>query len=177
MARLAGKQILLVVGQRNYNNQEFDYLNDFFAREGAVVSVASPKPEKAVGRLEGYVIPHLTIAEANAADYDAIVLIGGYGAYTYLWDDPDVHQLLQKANSLHKIVVGASVAAVALANAGILADKKATVYPDYNGAVILGEKGANHVYENVVVDDNIITSNHPKKVEELGEVITEKLIG
>ena len=33
------------------------------------------------------------------------------------------------------------------------------------------EKGVNHVYESVVVDDNIITSCHPRKIQQLGETI------
>jgi len=177
MGRLSGKQILIIVGQKNYNEDEFNYLNDLFLREGAVVTVASQLLEKAMARLEGYTVPHLTIAEVDPASYDAVVLVGGYGAYVYLWNDEATHRLLQEANNQHKIIAAASVAPVALANAGILQGKKATTFPDYNAAVILEEKGAIHVYEDVVTDDNIITSNHPRNVEEFGKVIISKLTG
>ncbi len=177
MGRLSGKQILLVIGQKNYNEDEFNYLHDLFLQEGAVVSVASPLPEKAIARLEGYTVPHLTIAEADPAGYDAVILIGGYGAYTDLWNDDATHRLLQGASAGNKLIAAASVAPVALANAGILQGKKATTFPDYNAAVILEQKGAIHVYEDVVADDNIITSNHPRNVEEFGKAIISKLTG
>jgi protease I len=171
MGRLTGKKILMVVGEKNYNEQEYEHLHELFLEEGAVVAIASQGTGKALGRLGGYVVPQLSIAEAKSQDYDAIVLIGGYGAYAFLWDNIQLHELLREAQQLNKLLVAASVSAVTLANAGLLQGKNATVYPDYNAAVILSEKGANHVYQSVVVDDNIITSNHPRKVKQLGETI------
>ena len=177
MGRLSGKQVLMILGQKNYNEEEVNYLHDLFLQEGAVVSVCTPQPEKAVGRLEGYTVPHLTIAEADPTGYDGIVLIGGYGAYTDLWNDEATHRLLQEADQQKKLIAAASVAPVALANAGILQGRKATTFPDYNAAVILEQKGAIHVYEDVVTDDNIVTSNHPRKVKELGKIIVSKIAG
>jgi protease I len=175
MGRLSGKQILLIVAQKNYNEEEYSYLDNLFIEEGAVVAVASHSMDKALGRLDGYVVPHLTIADAETKNYDAIVLIGGYGAYTSLWDDADLHRILKEANSGHKLIAAASVSPVALANADLLQGKKATVYPDYNAAVILQQKGAVHVHDKVVVDDNIITSNQPRWINEFAEMIISKL--
>lgn len=176
MEKLSGKKILIVVGKRNYNEQEFEHLYHLFQEEGAIVEVASQQTDKIMGRLEGFVVPHLLIKDAKPQDYDAIVLIGGYGAYAFLWDDAELHELLRQAHQLNKLIAAASVSAVTLANAGILQGRKATVYPDYNAAVILAEKGVHHVYQNVVVDDNIITSNHPRKAKQLGEAIVNKLV-
>ncbi len=167
----------MVVGKRNYNEQEFDHLYHLFQEEGAVVELASQEIGKIPGRLEGYLVPHLLIKDARPQDYDAIVLIGGYGAYAFLWDDEQLHELLRQAHQLNKLIAAASISAVALANAGLLQGRKATVYPDYNAAVILEEKGARHVYQSIVVDDNIITSNHPRKVKQLGETIVNKFAG
>ena len=64
---------------------------------------------------------------------------------------------------------------MALANAGLLKGKRATTFPDYDGAKILPLKGANLVHEHVVADDNIITSMHPKYTGELVRVVIEKL--
>lgn len=177
MGRLSGKNILLIVGQKNYNEREFDYLNDHFIEEGALVTTAAPQPEKALGRLEGYVVPDITISEARANDYHALIIIGGYGAYVYLWDNPDLHQLMREANDAGKLIVACSTAPVVLANAGILAGKKATTFPDYNASVILLQKDAIHIYENVAKDDNIITTNHPRQVAALFELLLNEMEG
>lgn len=177
MEKLTGKKILIVVGKRNYNEQEFEHLYQLFQEQGAMVEVASQETGKIMGRLEGFIVPHLLIKDAKSQNYDAIVLIGGYGAYAFLWDDVQLHELLRQAHQLNKLIAAASLSSVTLANAGILQGRKATVYPDYNAAVILAEKGAHHVYQSIVVDDNIITSNHPRKVKQLGEAIMNKLAG
>ena len=96
MGQLTGKKILMVVGEKNYNEQEFEHLHDLFQENGAVVEVASQGTAKALGRLGGYAVPHLAISEAKAQNYDALVLIGGYGAYTFLWDDVQLHELLRQ---------------------------------------------------------------------------------
>ncbi len=175
MGRLSGKQILVVVGQKNYNDEEFNYLNELFLEEGASVSVAAPTQEKALGRLEGFVVPHLAIADAAAADYDAAVLIGGYGAFLSLWDDTALHTLLKAMAAEGKLVAACSLAGVTLANAGLLQGKRATVFPDYNSILLLKQKGADYVNEDVVSVDNIITSNHPRHKAVLAEAVISKL--
>ncbi|MFZ0390774.1 MAG: DJ-1/PfpI family protein [Calditrichia bacterium] len=177
MGSLAGKKILVVVGQRNYNFREFDYLSNQLSEAGALVSVASNSLDRALGRLEGFVVPDLAIADAPVEDFDAVVVVGGYGAYMFLWHDKALHTLLQKASQAGKIIAGASVAAAALASAGILKGKKATVYPDYKANVIFMENGVEYIHEHVVVSDNIITSSDPRHVAEFTEKITEKLSG
>ncbi len=177
MGQLSGKNILMVVGQKNYNEQEFNYLNEKLTEAGARVWVAAPRQEKALGRLEGYAVPDVTIEQAKASDYHATVIIGGYGAYVDLWDNQALHQLVRDAHQSGQLIVACSVAPVVLANAGILEGKKATTYPDYNAAVIFQEKNVHHVYEKVVQDDNIITTNHPKEVEQVYELILTRLAG
>ncbi|NOX37488.1 MAG: hypothetical protein GXO78_08120 [Calditrichaeota bacterium] len=175
MARLEDKQVLLVVGQKNYDDEELNQLLPRLEEEGADVFVASNRLEKALGRLGGYVTPDLAIEEAQAGDYHAIVLLGGYGARVYLWNDAATHKLVQEAAQLGKILAASSIAPVVLANAGVLRGKKATVFPDYNSAIILREKGAELVHEDVVIDDNIITSNHHQVIAEFTEALMEKL--
>ena len=80
MGRLKGKEILLVVGQRNYNEEEFQTLFETFEKEGASISIAAKKMEKALGRLNGYLTPDLTLSEVVPEEYDAVILVGGYGA-------------------------------------------------------------------------------------------------
>jgi len=176
MGRLKGKEILLVVGQRNYNEEEFQTLFEFFGKEGANITITAKKMERALGRLNGYVTPDLAISEVVPDEYDAVILVGGYGARVDFWEDSEIHELLKKFARAGKIIGALEVASVALANAGLLQGKRATTFPDYDGAKVLPVKGAKLVHEHVVTDDNIITSMHPKYTGVLAEVVIEKLI-
>lgn len=177
MANLNGKQVIIIVGQKNYNDEEFKYLFETLENAGADVSVASNTLEKALGRIDGYVAPDCKIEDVNSDEFDAVILVGGYGARVYLWDDEKTHELLRRHASAGKLVAAISTAPVALANAGILENKKATVYPDYVSALVLEDHGAEHVYENVMVDGNIITASDTRFVNKFTEAIIEKLKG
>jgi protease I len=67
---------------------------------------------------------------------------------------------------------------VILAKAGVLKDKKATVWTsslDRGPVKILKENGAEFVNEKVVRDGKIITANGPAAATEFGEKILENL--
>lgn len=175
MGNLDKKQILLIVGQKNYSEEEFENLRTELEKEGAEVWVASNSLEKALGRLDGYVTPDLAIRDVNPEEYDALILTGGAAARLYLWDDPDTQELVRRAHSAGKLIAAISTAPVVLANAGILEGKRATVYPDYDSAETLIARGVKAVQQNVVVDDNIITCDHPRHLNEFKEAIVSKL--
>jgi len=177
MANLDGKQVVIIVGQKNYNDEEFKYLFETLENAGADVCVASNTLEKALGRMDGYIAPDCKIEDVNSDEFDAVILVGGYGARVFLWDDEKTHELLRRQASSGKLVAAISTAPVALANAGILENKKATVYPDYVSALVMEDHGVEHVYDNVSVDGNIITASDTRFVEKFAEAIIEKLKG
>lgn len=177
MARLDGKQIVVIVGQKNYNEEEFNFLVSKFEDEGADVCIASNTLEKALGRLDGYASPDFTIEEINPEEFDAAVIVGGYGAKVYLWDDANTHGALEKFKQSGKVVAAISTAPAVLANAGALREKNATTYPDYNALLILEEQGANLIHDHVITDGNVITASHTRFKEKFAEAIIDKLKG
>ena len=65
-----------------------------------------------------------------------------------------------------------------LAKAGVLKEKKATVWSssiDQGPVEFLENEGAEHVEEPVVVDGKIITGNGPEAATEFGQKIVEVL--
>ena len=160
MKTLEGKQILIVVGQKNYNTEEFNQLLETLEAEGANICVASNSLEKALGRLEGFVAPDVSIAEAQEKEFDALVIVGGYGARLYLWDSEDLQNLVRRFVQAKKVVAAAS-----------------TVYPDYESTLAIKNSGGKYIHENVVVDDNIITSSHPRFATDLSGAIIRTLKG
>ena len=119
MASLDGKQIVLVVGQKNYNEKEFVYLREALEKAGADVCIASNSMEKALGRLEGYAAPDCKIEDISPDEFDALILVGGYGARVYLWNDEKTHQIIRQFADKGKLLGAISTAPVALANAGV----------------------------------------------------------
>ena len=116
------------------------------------------------------------IKDVNAADYDAIVLIGGSGARKQLLGNPDVIELVQAADNSHKVVAAICIAPRVLAEARLLKDRKATVHNgDGESAGVLGAEGATYVNEPVVVDTRIITANGPDAAKEFGQTIARVL--
>ena len=177
MGQLENKQVAIVVGQKNYNTEEFEYLFETLENEGADISVASNTLEKALGRLEGYASPDCKIEDLSPEEFDGVILVGGYGARVYLWDDQATHEMLRRFAETQKIIAAISTAPVALAKAGILKERRATVYPDYESSLIFEEAGVKHVHDHVIVDDNIITAEHTRFVEEFTKAIIDKLKG
>ena len=175
MGRLENKKILVIVGQTNYDEEELNPVKERLESEGADLFIATNSMQKALGRLEGFVTPDLTIEEAASEDFDAVVIIGGYGASVHLVDDPATHAVVQQAVSKGKVIAAASTAPMVLLRAGILHGKKATVFPDYNATLAFKTHQVQLVHEDVVEDDNIITTNHHRVVDKLIDALIKKL--
>ena len=177
MARLDGKQIAIVVGQKNYNDEEYTTISQRLEEEGADICIASNSLEKALGRIQGHLAPDCRIEDVDVDEFDAVILIGGYGARVYLWDDEEAHALVRRSAKAGKLVAAIGTAPVVLANAGVLENKQATVYPDYESALALEEQGAQHVHEYLVTDGNIVTVNHSRFADRLADKVVEHLEG
>ena len=112
--------------------------------------------------------PDVSIDGLNTRDFDVIIFVGGSGARVY-WNDPLAHRIATQAYNNNKIVAAICIAPVTLANAGLLKNKRATVWPSEAG--VLRRAGAEYTKEAVVRDGNIITAAGPQAAREFGEEI------
>ena len=119
--------------------------------------------------------PDIKISDANMDDYDAIVISGGSGSKEYLWDNKDLHKLVNKAYNDNKIVSAICVSPVVLAKAGILEGKNVTVFDDPNSINKIKEYGACYENESVVSCENIITGKGPDYAEQFGKAVLNAL--
>ncbi len=85
-----GKRVLLVIANYDFFYREYAEPKAEMERAGIKVTVAAGKKERCTpharsgeGADRGIVQPDLAIAEARAADYDAILFSGGWGASAY----------------------------------------------------------------------------------------------
>jgi len=82
--------VLLVIANRDFYFQEYNDTRASLEAAGLEVRVAAetltwsvPHPGSGQGSASGYVMPDLTLLDARAADYSAIVFVGGWGSSSY----------------------------------------------------------------------------------------------
>lgn len=100
-----------------------------------------------------------TLDELNIDEVDALILPGGAPGFKNLQKNKMVLSMIKEVHKKKKIVAAICASPIVLATAGILNQKKATIYPGMEEE-IKKAKGT-FVDDLVVVDDNIVTSRGP----------------
>ena len=155
---LEGKRIALLV-ENTYQEMEVWYPLYRLREEGAeVVTVGSGSAETYHSKL-GYPVNAAASADrVTAADYDAVVIPGGY-APDIMRRYPSMVQLVRDIFNQGKIVAAICHAGWMLCSAGILGGKKATCFFAIKDDLI--NAGAEYLDATVVRDGNLITSRTP----------------
>jgi protease I len=109
------------------------------------------------------------LSDVHAADYDAIVFVGGYG---YDMNDPESYRVAQEAAAEGKVLAAICVAPITLAKAGVLKGKRATA--SFPGSMLEAE-GATYTGTTVERDGLIITANGPAAARLFGQTIAAAL--
>ncbi len=168
------KNILMVVAPKDFEDVEFYAPKTLLEINGANVTVASTA-STAFGLNGTTYNTDIMISNAKATDYDAIVIVGGTGVISSLWDDKDLRNLIKDADKEKKIIAAICAAPPILARAGLLKNKKATMFPWSDGIKELTQNGANYVDQEVVVSGNIVTGRNPDASVAFGLKLCEEL--
>jgi protease I len=169
-------KVLMVVAQAGFRDEELLVPQEILKAEKHDVKIASMSRSRATGALGAVVNPDFAVHEANPDFFDAIVVVGGPGA-AKLAESDDVLKLLQGAFRKNKIIAAICVAPVALARAGVLAGRRATVFRSPDGVKALRDGGAIYTAEDVTVDGKILTASGPHAAGEFGRKLAEMLKG
>jgi protease I len=172
---IADKKILMVIAQKDFRDEEFFEPREIFEDAGVDITVASNSMDEAVGTLGRKVRPDISIDNVNIAEFDAVVIAGGGGSREYLWSNKKLHKLVRDAHEHEKVVAAICISPVVLARAGVLEDRRATVFKDSACIKELEKGGASYEDEDVVIMDNVVTAAGPKAAEEFGEAVLEVL--
>jgi 4-methyl-5(b-hydroxyethyl)-thiazole monophosphate biosynthesis len=111
------------------------------------------------------------LVDVKIDEYDGIVLPGGSLGAANLGRSVSLIEMIKKLFVKGKLVAAICASPVILAKAGLLDNKKATIYPGMESELPY-PRG-----ERVVVDGNIITSQGPGTALEFSLRIVEKLLG
>lgn len=176
MSRISEARVLIVATD-GFEEWELFGPREILQKLETEVVLASPKLDPIQGTIHddpGKTIrPDMTIDDANAEDFDALILPGGVR-------NPDHLRMNVKAIELIKSFArqGKPLAAIChgpwlLAEADLIRGKTVTSWPSIR--TDLRNAGANIVDQPVAVDGNIITSRKPEDVEEFTRAVIDQI--
>jgi len=155
---LQGKKIAVLVADQ-YQELEVWYPLLRFREEGAETVAVGAEAGKTYESKKGYpVVADKSVAAVTAADFDAVVIPGGW-APEALRQDVNVLKLVREMNKAGKVVAAICHAGWVIASADIVRGRRVTCYKAVKDDVI--HAGGKYVDEEVVVDGNLITSRRP----------------
>jgi protease I len=169
-------KVLIVIAPEKFRDEEFTVPAAALQKAGIGYDVASTRRGTCSGMLGAKVKATLSLKEVDPKTYDGILIVGGGGAQSYLWDDDILCVMVKSFHQSAKVVAAICLAPVILARAGILKGKKATIF---NSPISLGEMtagGAVLVAKAVVSDSRIVTANGPAAATEFAGIFIRTLI-
>lgn len=174
------KKILFILMPEEFQDFEFEVPFSILQAEGHSVDIAGLRPGDAKGTYGLTYSPNLLLAKMSLSDfdaYDALVIPGGPGSSTFLWENKEVQNAARYFHDKKKIVATICHACVVPAQAGLLTDKEATVYPSPEALAIFEQAKVKVVDQGCVIlkDERIITAQGPKFAKDFAESIAELL--
>ena len=166
------KKMVFVVAPEVFRDEEYIEPKTILEAAGIEITTASTVVGEIYGKIKIKAQSQMLAKDIKVDDFDGIFFVGGNGASVY-FEDEVVHDIARQFYDKGKIVSAICIAPVILANAGLLQNKKATVFP--SGADILIQNGANYTGNSVEVDGNIVTGNGPEAAREFAEVLLNLL--
>jgi len=173
--RLAGKKILMVVAPEGFRDEELLTPRALFEAAGAVVTVASTRSGQACGMKGARVVATANVDVSRASDFDAVLLVGGAGAETFLWAHPGLRTLVTDARREERLLGAICLAPVVLARAGLLKNIDTTVWPSPNAESEIRRAGGRLKDDAVVCADRIITGRGPEAAELWAQAIVRAM--
>ncbi|MCF7836351.1 DJ-1/PfpI family protein [Candidatus Gracilibacteria bacterium] len=164
------KHALIIIAPENFRDEELFVPQKILEEAGITTTIASREAGTCRGKLGGTAKAVIGLNQINVEDFDAVIFVGGPGSSIY-FDDPAAHLITQKAVAANKVLAAICAAPSILAQAGVLKNRKATVFPDSSYEEILTKNEAILTRENLESDGKIITANDAPMAEEFGEKI------
>jgi protease I len=147
------------------------------AEAGTTVSVAAFRLGLVTGMLGGTCQPEVLIADTRTEDYNAIIIVSGSGSPDHVWSDVALQRLVKQAAEQHRILGAICLAGIVLARAGVLQDRKATVYKSKDAPHEYELASVNYSQQDVVVSGAIVTARGPRVAAEFGHAIRRNRCG
>lgn len=170
---LAGKRIAILVEQDFEDSELAEPLHVMKDAGADVVLVGSGSQETYKGKKGTVSVrPDTTADRVRAADFDALIIPGGYAPDKMRLHPPMV-DLVRDAYHQGKVVAAICHGPQLLISADVVRGRTLTCYPSI--AVDVRNAGGSYVDEPVVRDRNLITSRRPADLPAFDNAIIEAL--
>lgn len=166
---------ILIVATDGFEEWELFGPLEILRKRGAEVVLAAPKLDPIQATIHddpGKTIrPDLTVDQANADDFDALILPGGVRNPDHLRMNVKAIELIKQFDEQGKPIGAICHGPWLLVEADLLRGKTATSWPSIR--TDLRNAGANVIDQPAVTDGNIVTSRNPQDVEEFTSAIID----
>jgi protease I len=168
---MAGKRIA-ILAEDFYEDMELWYPYYRLLEAGAEVKIIGSGRAESFKSKHGYpVVPDLSIDDTSAADFDGVVIPGGYSP-DLMRRKPAMVAFVRDMDKAGKPVAAICHAGWMLISAGIVKGRRATCFFSIKDDMVAA--GARYIVdEAVVVDGNLITSRSPKDLPQFVPAIIE----
>jgi protease I len=166
---------VLIIATDGFEEWELFGPREILQKRGAEVVLASPKRDPIQATIHddpGKTIrPDLTLEEAQAEDFDALIIPGGVRNPDHLRMNVRAVELIRDFARQGKPIGAICHGPWLLVEADLLRGRTATSWPSIR--TDLRNAGANVVDEAAVTDGNIVTSRKPEDVEEFTNALID----
>ncbi len=155
------KRAIIITGP-GFEDSEFIYPYYRLLEEGVHVDSATSNDADVVGK-HGYPMnPTIAVGDIREEDFDLVVIPGGHEAPDRVRQNKKILEFIKKMHEKGKLVASTCHGPWVLISAGIINGKQATCYSGMKDDLI--NAGALYEEAPVVIDKNIITSDHPRSL-------------
>ncbi|MFM7468358.1 MAG: DJ-1/PfpI family protein [Vampirovibrionales bacterium] len=160
-------RIAMVIAPETFRDEEYVIPRKCFEDAGCQVTVFSTRLGEALGAYGAVVTidADLTQTPPTPETYDALMLVGGFGSVTHLIPNPEVHAILRAFAQAQKPTSAICISPMALAKAGVLAHKQATVWACEDSLACFQQAEVSYQEAPVVQDGHFLTGNGPDASE------------
>ncbi len=168
---LSNKKIAILATD-GFEDSELTSPRDAIAEAGATITVISTETGEIEGKNGEKVTVDQTSAEANAADFDALILPGGTGNADTIRTDENAVAFVREITQANKPVGVICHGGWILADADALNGVTITSYPSLK--TDLSNAGATWVDEEVRVDKGFVSSRTPDDLPAFNKALVEE---
>jgi len=167
------QKAVMIIASSDFRDEELLLTKGSLETNRIEVVIASSSRAPSRGMLGTVIRPDMLIEDINVADYDAVIFVGGQGAKEF-WNNQVAHNIAIEAQKQEKFIGAIWLAPVTLARAGLLKNKKATVFSSASRKIT--DEGAKYTAKSLEIDGNIITAEGPEASREFGDALAVALV-